>query len=103
MLRRRPADRLSRSPHRDAGRRIGGNPTLDLARVEDARYLLASTSEVYGDPLVDPQPETYWGNVKPVGPRSVYDEAKRYAEALATAYRDTHQVDLKIVRIFNNE
>jgi dTDP-glucose 4,6-dehydratase len=84
--------------------RAGSNGTLhtlELARRTGARYLLASTSEVYGDPLVHPQPETYWGNVNPVGPRSVYDEAKRYAEALATAYRRTHGTDVKIARIFN--
>jgi dTDP-glucose 4,6-dehydratase len=74
---------------------------LELAREKGARFVLASTSEVYGDPLVHPQPETYWGNVNPVGPRSVYDEAKRYAEALTTAYRTTHDVDTAIVRIFN--
>ncbi|MEW6477303.1 MAG: UDP-glucuronic acid decarboxylase family protein [Actinomycetota bacterium] len=75
--------------------------TLELARRNGARYLLASTSEVYGDPLVHPQSEAYWGNVNPVGPRSVYDEAKRFAEAMATAYRRTHGTDVKIARIFN--
>jgi dTDP-glucose 4,6-dehydratase len=75
--------------------------TLELARRKGARYLLASTSEVYGDPLVHPQREEYWGNVSPVGPRSVYDEAKRFAEAAATAYRRTHGTDVKIARIFN--
>jgi dTDP-glucose 4,6-dehydratase len=80
----------------------GTRCTLDLARAKGARYLLASTSEVYGDPLVHPQPETYWGNVNPVGPRSMYDEAKRFAEALTTAYRRTQGVDVKIVRIFNS-
>src|SRR5581483_754469 len=79
----------------------GTQHTLELARAQGARYLLASTSEVYGDPLVHPQAETYWGNVNPVGPRSVYDEAKRFGEALATAYRRTHGVDVKIARIFN--
>jgi dTDP-glucose 4,6-dehydratase len=79
----------------------GTRRTLDLARATGARYLLASTSEVYGDPLVHPQSESYWGNVNPVGPRSVYDEAKRYAEALATAYRSARGVDVKIARIFN--
>ena len=79
----------------------GTRLTLELARLKQARYLLASTSEVYGDPTLHPQPETYWGNVNPVGPRSVYDEAKRYAEAMATAYRRTFAVDVKIVRIFN--
>jgi dTDP-glucose 4,6-dehydratase len=79
----------------------GTKLTLELARSKGARYLLASTSEVYGDPTVHPQPESYWGNVNPVGPRSVYDEAKRFGEALATAYRRSFGVDVKIVRIFN--
>ncbi len=74
---------------------------LELARRNRARFVLASTSEVYGDPLVHPQPEHYWGNVNPVGPRGVYDEAKRFSEALTTAYRATHGVDTGIVRIFN--
>ncbi len=74
---------------------------LGLARAKGARLLLASTSETYGDPQVHPQPETYWGHVNPVGPRGVYDEAKRYAEALTTAYRTYHGVDTTIVRIFN--
>ena len=74
---------------------------LELAHRKKARFLLASTSEVYGDPLVHPQGEDYWGNVNPVGPRGVYDEAKRFAEALTVAYRKTHGVDAKIVRIFN--
>ncbi|EFE68203.1 NAD-dependent epimerase/dehydratase [Streptomyces viridosporus ATCC 14672] len=84
--------------------RVGSEGTrhlLDLARAEGARFVLASTSETYGDPLVHPQPESYWGNVNPVGPRSVYDEAKRYAEALTMAYRRTFGVDTGIVRIFN--
>jgi dTDP-glucose 4,6-dehydratase len=80
---------------------IGTLHTLGLAKEKGARYLLASTSETYGDPLVHPQPETYWGNVNPVGPRGVYDEAKRFAEALTSAYRRTHDVDTAIVRIFN--
>ncbi|MGH9036469.1 MAG: NAD-dependent epimerase/dehydratase family protein, partial [Acidimicrobiia bacterium] len=79
----------------------GTRHTLELARAKDARYLLTSTSEVYGDPLVHPQPETYWGNVNPHGPRSVYDEAKRFAEALASAHRRVHGQDVKIARIFN--
>ena len=79
----------------------GTKLTLELARSKGARYLLASTSEVYGDPTVHPQPESYWGNVNPIGPRSVYDEAKRFGEALATAYRRSFGVDVKIVRIFN--
>ena len=80
---------------------IGTGHALGLAKEKGARFVLASTSEVYGDPLVHPQPETYWGNVNPVGPRGVYDEAKRYAEAITTAYRSTHGVDTAIVRIFN--
>jgi len=84
--------------------KVGSTGTLHalgLAKDKGARFLLASTSEVYGDPQVHPQPESYWGHVNPVGPRGVYDEAKRYAEALTTAYRRTHGVDTAIVRIFN--
>src|SRR5689334_4977548 len=80
---------------------IGTTNMLGLARAKDATFLLASTSEVYGDPLVHPQPEEYWGNVNPIGPRGCYDEAKRCAEAFAMAYRRTHHVDTRIVRIFN--
>lgn len=80
---------------------IGTLHALGLAKEKRARFLLASTSEVYGDPEVHPQPETYWGNVNPVGPRGVYDEAKRFSEALTMAYRNTHDVDTAIVRIFN--
>ncbi len=80
---------------------IGTRHALELARERSARFLLASTSEVYGDPLVHPQPETYWGNVNSVGPRAVYDEAKRYAEALTMTYHRLHELDTKIVRIFN--
>lgn len=80
---------------------LGTHNTLGLALAKDARYLLASTSEVYGDPLVHPQEETYWGNVNPVGPRGVYDESKRFAEALTMAYHRYHSVDTRIVRIFN--
>ncbi|MBA2717299.1 MAG: SDR family oxidoreductase [Propionibacteriales bacterium] len=80
---------------------LGTMNALDLARRNDARFVLASTSEVYGDPLVHPQPEHYWGNVNPIGPRGVYDEAKRFSEALTTAYRATHNLDTGIVRIFN--
>jgi dTDP-glucose 4,6-dehydratase len=80
---------------------IGTHRALGLARVKQARFLLASTSEVYGDPLEHPQTEDYWGNVNPVGVRGVYDEAKRFAEALTMAYRRYHGVDTKIVRIFN--
>ncbi|MEU4211743.1 UDP-glucuronic acid decarboxylase family protein [Streptomyces sp. NPDC026206] len=79
----------------------GTRNCLELARRDGARFLLASTSEVYGDPLEHPQREEYWGNVNPVGPRSVYDESKRFAEALVTAYRRTHGTDTSIVRIFN--
>ncbi|HEX6596863.1 MAG TPA: UDP-glucuronic acid decarboxylase family protein [Acidimicrobiales bacterium] len=80
---------------------LGTHNTLGLAKDKSARYLLASTSEVYGDPLVHPQPETYWGNVNPIGPRGVYDEAKRFAEAMTMAYHRHHDVDVRIVRIFN--
>ena len=80
---------------------IGTLHALGLAKEKRARFLLASTSETYGDPQVHPQPETYWGHVNPVGPRGVYDEAKRFAEALTTAYRSHHGVDTAIVRIFN--
>jgi dTDP-glucose 4,6-dehydratase len=80
---------------------LGTHKTLGLAKAKSARYLLASTSEVYGDPLVHPQPETYWGNVNPIGPRGVYDEAKRFAEAMTMAYHRFHGVDTRIVRIFN--
>src|SRR5437588_8418532 len=79
----------------------GTHNTLGLAKHKRARFLLASTSEVYGAPLVHPQPETYWGNVNPIGPRGCYDEAKRCAEAYAMAHHRTHQVDTRIVRIFN--
>ena len=80
---------------------LGTHKALGLARAKKARFLLASTSEVYGDPQIHPQPESYWGNVNPIGLRGVYDEAKRYAEALTMAYRRYHRVDTKIVRIFN--
>ena len=80
---------------------LGTHNTLGMAKAKNARFLLASTSEVYGDPLVHPQPETYWGNVNPVGPRGVYDEAKRFAEAMAMAYHRYHGLDTRIVRIFN--
>jgi dTDP-glucose 4,6-dehydratase len=80
---------------------IGTFHALGLAREKRARFVLASTSEVYGDPQVHPQPESYWGHVNPVGPRGVYDEAKRYGEALTSAYRQSHAVDTAIVRIFN--
>jgi dTDP-glucose 4,6-dehydratase len=80
---------------------LGTHKALGLAKEKKARFLLASTSEVYGDPLVNPQPESYWGNVNPVGPRGVYDEAKRFAEALAMAYHRYHHMQVRIVRIFN--
>lgn len=80
---------------------LGTHKALGLAKAKNARFLLASTSEVYGDPAVHPQPESYWGNVNPVGPRGVYDEAKRFAEALTMAYHRYHGVDTRIVRIFN--
>ena len=80
---------------------LGTHKALGLALAKQARLLLASTSEVYGDPLVHPQPESYWGNVNPVGPRGVYDEAKRFAEALTMAYHRYHDLDTRIVRIFN--
>ncbi len=80
---------------------LGTMNMLGLARAKNATFLLASTSEVYGDPLVHPQPETYWGNVNPIGPRGCYDEAKRCAEAFAMAYHRAHQVDTRIIRIFN--
>ena len=80
---------------------LGTHKALGLSHAKKARFLLASTSEVYGDPLVHPQPETYWGNVNPVGPRGCYDEAKRFAEAMTVAYRNFHGVETRIVRIFN--
>ena len=80
---------------------LGTHNALGLAKEKGARFFLASTSEVYGDPLVHPQPETYWGNVNPVGPRGVYDESKRFAEALTMAYHRFHGLDTRIVRIFN--
>jgi dTDP-glucose 4,6-dehydratase len=80
---------------------LGTHKTIGLAKHEGARFLMASTSETYGDPLVNPQPETYWGNVNPIGLRGVYDEAKRFAEALIMAYHRYHGVDTRIARIFN--
>lgn len=80
---------------------MGTHNALGLAKAKGAKFMLASTSEVYGDPLVHPQPEEYWGNVNPVGPRGVYDEAKRYAEAITMAYHRQHGVDTRIIRIFN--
>lgn len=80
---------------------LGTHNALGLAKAKKATFLLASTSEVYGDPLVNPQAENYWGNVNPIGPRGVYDEAKRFAEAITMAYHRVHGIDTKIVRIFN--
>jgi len=80
---------------------LGTHKALGLAKAKGATFLIASTSEVYGDPLEHPQKETYWGNVNPIGPRGVYDEAKRFAEAMTVAYRRFHNLDTKIVRIFN--
>jgi dTDP-glucose 4,6-dehydratase len=80
---------------------LGTHKALGLARAKDARFVMASTSEVYGDPLEHPQTESYWGNVNPVGPRGVYDEAKRFSEALVMAYQRYHRLETRIVRIFN--
>jgi dTDP-glucose 4,6-dehydratase len=80
---------------------LGTHNALGLAKAKKAVFVLASTSEVYGDPKVHPQPETYWGNVNPIGPRGVYDEAKRFAEAITMAYHRVHKMDTKIARIFN--
>jgi len=80
---------------------MGTHNALGLAKAKQAKFMLASTSEVYGDPLVHPQPESYWGNVNPTGPRGVYDEAKRYAEAIAMAYHRVHRLDVRIIRVFN--
>ena len=80
---------------------LGTHNALGLAKAKGARFFLASTSEVYGDPLVHPQPESYWGNVNPIGPRGVYDEAKRFGEAITMAYHRHHDLDVRIVRIFN--
>ena len=80
---------------------MGTHHALEIAKANQAIFLLASTSEVYGDPKTHPQPESYWGNVNPIGPRGVYDESKRYAESLTMAYHNVHQLDTKIVRIFN--
>ena len=80
---------------------LGTHKALGLARAKDARFMLASTSEVYGDPEIHPQPESYWGNVNPIGPRGVYDEAKRFAEALTFAYHRSHGMEVRVPRIFN--
>src|SRR5215217_7904631 len=81
---------------------LGTHNCLGLAKAKGAKFFLASTSEVYGDPQVHPQPESYWGHVNPIGPRGVYDEAKRFAEALTMAYHRHHGMDVRIVRIFNS-
>jgi dTDP-glucose 4,6-dehydratase len=96
-----PIDYLRQPLHSLKVGSYGTHNALGLAKFKRARFLLASTSEVYGDPLVHPQPETYWGNVNPIGPRGVYDEAKRYGEALTMAYHRQQGVDTAIVRIFN--
>jgi dTDP-glucose 4,6-dehydratase len=96
-----PADYLRLPIHTMKVGSIGTLHALGLAKEKSARFVLASTSEAYGDPQVHPQPEHYWGHVNPVGPRGVYDEAKRFAEALTMAYRSSHQLDTAIVRIFN--
>ncbi len=99
-----PASPIDYQEHPIPTLKVGGMGTwraLGLARAKKAGFMLASTSEVYGDPQVHPQPETYWGNVNPVGPRSMYDEAKRYAEAISVAYHRFHDIPVKIPRIFN--
>ena len=96
-----PRDYLKHPIHTLKVDSLGTLHTLGLAKAHGARYLLASTSEVYGDPQVHPQPESYWGHVNPIGPRSAYDEAKRFAEALTMAYHRSHALDARIVRIFN--
>ncbi len=96
-----PVDYLELPIHTLKVGAFGTHRGLGLAKEKDAVFLLASTSEVYGDPLVNPQPETYWGNVNPIGPRGVYDEAKRFAEALTLAYHREHGMKTRIVRIFN--
>src|SRR4030095_9931450 len=96
-----PIDYLELQTHTLKVGSLGTHKALGLAKEKGARFLLASTSECYGDPLVHPQNEDYWGHVNPIGPRGVYDEAKRFAEAMTLAYHRTHGVDTKIVRIFN--
>ena len=96
-----PIDYLEHPIHTLKVGALGTLNALGMAKAQNARFFLASTSEVYGDPLEHPQKESYWGNVNPVGPRGVYDEAKRYAEALTMAYHRAHDVDVRIVRIFN--
>jgi dTDP-glucose 4,6-dehydratase len=96
-----PRDYLDHPIHTLKVGALGTLNAIGLARASGAKFMLASTSEAYGDPLVNPQPETYWGNVNPVGPRGVYDEAKRFAEAMTMAYHRVHAVPVSIVRIFN--
>ncbi|MBA2312812.1 MAG: SDR family oxidoreductase [Actinobacteria bacterium] len=96
-----PRDYLDHPIHTLKVGAIGTMRALGLAKAKSAAFFLASTSEVYGDPMVHPQPEGYWGNVNPIGPRGVYDEAKRYAEAMTMAYHRTHGIPVKIIRIFN--
>jgi dTDP-glucose 4,6-dehydratase len=96
-----PRDYLQHPIHTLKAGALGTLNCLGLAKARGAGFLLASTSEVYGDPLIHPQQESYWGNVNPVGPRGVYDEAKRFAEALTMAYHDSHGVQVRIARIFN--
>ncbi len=96
-----PVDYLRHPIHTMKVDSLGTLHTLGLAKLKKARYVLASTSEVYGNPQVHPQPETYWGHVNPIGPRSVYDEAKRFSEALSMAYHREHGIDVRIARIFN--
>ncbi|PKP59085.1 NAD-dependent dehydratase [Candidatus Atribacteria bacterium HGW-Atribacteria-1] len=96
-----PVDYLNHPIHTMKVDSLGTINTLGLAKAKRARYIFASTSEVYGDPQVHPQPETYWGNVNPIGIRSVYDEAKRFSEALTMAYHREHKIDSRIIRIFN--
>jgi len=96
-----PVDYLNHPIHTMKVNSLGTINTLGLAKAKKARYIFASTSEVYGDPQVHPQLETYWGNVNPIGPRSVYDEAKRFSEALTMAYYRKHNLDTRIIRIFN--
>ncbi|MGH9642167.1 MAG: NAD-dependent epimerase/dehydratase family protein, partial [Terriglobales bacterium] len=99
-----PASPVDYANHGIATLRVGSYGTfqaLETARRNNAKFMMASTSECYGDPAVHPQPETYWGNVNPIGPRSVYDEAKRFSEAVTAAYRRYHNLDTRILRIFN--
>jgi dTDP-glucose 4,6-dehydratase len=96
-----PNDYLEHPIHTLKVGSIGTMNAIGLAKAKKARFLLASTSEIYGDPQVNPQPETYWGHVNPIGPRGVYDEAKRFAEAMTMAYHRYHELDTRIVRIFN--